>query len=186
MMSTDPWLSAAAQLHRGTAPLHAPAPTLAVLPPPPTTAPPTETPPQVPTPLGVTVWVHGVSGGCGETRIAQLSPEWVDGHHGWPSSPAPVLLVARTSADSLTAAHAAIAQWARGELPITELAGIVLVADAPGRLPPPLVQLRRHVVAGAPRHWDIGWTAAWRLGDPDAVAPGCERLLKDLAAARHL
>lgn len=179
-MTADPWLAAAPQAKRMVAP---PEPL------PQRVAEAQEVPaaPVHPAPAQrAELWIHGVSGGCGETRVAQLSPTWVDGHHGWPTAAAPVLLVARTSGDSLVAAAATIAQWSRGELPISDLAGIVLIADAPGRLPPPLAQLRRHVLAGAGRHWDVGWSTAWRLGDPDALAPGIERLLRDLAPARTL
>jgi hypothetical protein len=54
--------------------------------------------------------------------------------------------------------------------------GLVLVADAPGRLPKPLAELR-HLVSGAyPHVWDVPWVEAWRQGDP----PGARNTPKEV------
>lgn len=138
---------------------------------------PPESGPQASAPA---LFVLGVTGGAGESSLARLHPDWAEAGHTWPVQPAAVLLAARTSAAGLLAAAGAVAQWASGEVPHIRLVGIALVADAPGKLPPSLIDLRRHVIAGVDRHWDIGWSPEWRLGDPEALAPGCDRLLRDL------
>lgn len=130
------------------------------------------------------LWVYGVHGGSGESRIAALNANWSATGHQWPhaTTPArPVLLVARTSAHGLNAAHTAIADWAAGRVPGTpSLAGLVLVADAPGRLPRPLADLAKLVAGGVERSWRIGWSEQWRLGDYGQAAPGADRLIKNL------
>lgn len=128
-----------------------------------------------------TLWVYGVHGGSGESRIAALCPTWVPTDHAWPAIAGSVLLVARTHAAGLLAAHGAIAHWAAGAVPHVRLVGLVLVADAPGRLPRPLADLQRQVAAGVERSWQIGWSEAERLCVDDAKAPGVDQLLRELA-----
>ena len=116
------------------------------------------------------VYVVGVHGGAGESTVAVLNPAWwVETGHGWPlvqTSASPrVLLVARTSASGLRAAQAAATQWAAGATPPIDLLGLVLVADAPGRLPRPLRELAQLVGGGVPRTWSLPWSEPWRLGE---------------------
>lgn len=138
--------------------------------------------PHDPEPQSDTLWVYGVHGGSGESRIAALEPSWSATDHSWPDRPgAAVLLVARTSAYGLNAAHAAIAKWAAGRTPgSAALVGLVLVADAPGRLPKPLHDLAKLVAGGVERSWRIGWSEHWRQGDFAVLPAGVDRLLKDL------
>lgn len=138
--------------------------------------------PHDPAPRSETLWVYGVHGGSGESRIAALDAGWAATHHAWPDKPgSAVLLVARTSAYGLNAAHATIADWAAGKAPgSAALVGLVLVADAPGRLPRPLHDLAKLVAGGVDRSWRIGWSEHWRQGDFMVAAPGAERLIKDL------
>jgi hypothetical protein len=77
-----------------------------------------------------------------------------------------VLLVARSHASGLSAAQAAARQWAAGVLPNVRLLGLVVVADAPGKLPKPLKDLLRLISGGVPRTWELPWVEALRLGDP--------------------
>ena len=116
------------------------------------------------------VYVVGAHGGAGESTVAALNPAWwAETGHGWPlvpTSAAPrVLLVARTSASGLRAAQAAATQWAAGATPPIDLLGLVLVADAPGRLPRPLRELAQLVGGGVPRTWTLPWSEPWRLGE---------------------
>lgn len=117
------------------------------------------------------LWVVGAHGGSGEGSIAGLHDSWEATDHAWPtpsdlSLRCPSILVARTHAPGLRAAQKALTQWASGVLgPSTALLGLVLVADAPGRLPKPLRELAAHVAGGAPRTWNVGWVEAWRLGE---------------------
>lgn len=109
------------------------------------------------------VCVVGVSGGSGETTLAQLLtdvhadlqvPVMATDHY-WPVGrpvSCPVVLCARTTMASLEAAQRAAAQWA----------------------------------GGVPQLWRIPWVPAWRLGPPDpqflprpvaAALPGIEAAL---------
>lgn len=80
------------------------------------------------------------------------------------------MVVARTHVHGLAAAKAVAKQWASGLVPDVELIGLVLVADAPGRLPKPLRDLARLISGGYPRTWFLSWTEAWRLGAPPDLA----------------
>ncbi len=139
------------------------------------------------------LWCLGAHGGAGETTLAALSPGWAAADHAWPqvptaAGPAPVVLVARSSAHGLLAAQRATTQWAAGLAPDVDLLGLVVVADAPGRLPRPLRELAHVVGGGVARTWHLPWVEPWRLGEPvdPATAPRpVRRLLDDLTALLH-
>lgn len=127
--------------------------------------------PARPMPGTAELWVVGASGGSGESTLAELVPTWEATDHAWPqvsqSAPATCVLTARTSVRGLLAAQAALTQWAGSRTDSSvQLLGLVLVADAPGRLPPPLRDLAKLVRGGAPRTWSVPWVEAWRLGVP--------------------
>lgn len=111
--------------------------------------------------------VVGVHGGAGATSIAALDAElFLDCGAAWPDSPnqrQPCLLVSRSSAHGLYALQTALQQWAAAETPSVELLGVVVIADAPGKLPKPLDSLLRVVGGGAPRLWRLPWDPAMRL-----------------------
>ncbi|GAA3612891.1 hypothetical protein GCM10022266_27170 [Agrococcus terreus] len=44
-----------------------------------------------------------------------------------------------------------------------DVLGLVLIADAPGKLPKPLKELVHVVSGGAPRTWHLPWDPAMRL-----------------------
>lgn len=127
--------------------------------------------PLVPVPPIPGIWVVGAHGGSGESTLAAQVDAWEDTDHSWPTLTAAqgrclCVLVARTNVTGLRAAQRALTQWAAGAVgPQTTLAGLVLIADAPGRLPRPLRDLAAHVAGGAPRTWQLGWSEAWRLGE---------------------
>jgi hypothetical protein len=120
------------------------------------------------------LWWLGVHGGSGESSLAGLVPEWPEAGHGWPRTATPgpdrVVLVARSNARGLKAAQAAIMQWASGQVPSIEVLGLVVIADAPGRLPRPIRDLAQVVSGGVPRTWNVPWVETWRLGEPLALA----------------
>lgn len=118
-----------------------------------------------------TLWVVGAHGGSGESTLAELDEAWKAAGHAWPELPdgAPIacVVVARTNVRSLLAARTALTQWAAsaaGES--VRLLGLVLVADAPGKVPAPIRDFAKVVGGGAPRVWHVPWVEAWRLGDP--------------------
>ena len=139
------------------------------------------------------LWVVGAHGGAGESTLADLDGSWRAADHAWPDLPsgasAPCVVVARTNVRGLLAARAALTQWAAsGAGASVQLLGLVLVADAPGKLPPPIRDLAKVVGGGAPRVWDVPWVEPWRLGDPvtERVPRPVSKLvsqLRSLAAA---
>lgn len=136
---------------------------------------------------GAELWVVGAHGGAGESRFAQLSPDWQATGHAWPqiesASRANVLLVARTDITGLLAAQRAVAQWAGGRVPHVNLLGLAFMADAPGAQVRPLKELQDVLAGGVPRVWRIPWVPAWRV-DSDA-APEVPRPLRAAVAELH-
>ena len=135
------------------------------------------------------VWWLGAHGGAGESTLEELFSGSRAADHSWPLTganvaPARVVLVARTHAHGLRAAQSAIREWAAGDAHVL-LLGLVLIADAPGRLPHGLRQLADLIAGGVPAVWSIPWIEAWRVGEPPAPhnAPKVvRRLLEDLRA----
>lgn len=133
------------------------------------------------------LWVVGAHGGAAESTISDLDDSWTAGQHAWPAAPAGdparVVIVARTSARGLLAAKSAAKQWAAGLVNGVELLGLVLVADAPGRLPRQLRDLAKIVGGGYPRTWHVPWIESWRLGEQvstEITVRELRRLVDDL------
>ena len=135
------------------------------------------------------VWWLGAHGGAGESTLEELFSGSLAAGHAWPLAPVGepavnVVLLARTHARGLRAAQHAIREWAAGNVPV-RLLGLVLIADAPCRLPHPLRQLADLIAGGVPAVWSLPWVEEWRVGD--APGPGnapkvLRRLLEDLRA----
>lgn len=116
------------------------------------------------------IWCVGVTGGAGESTVAALDNHWHGAGHAWPvlkhNTPR-VLLICRSDARGLRAAQGAAQQWAAGLVGAVELLGLVVVADAPGRLPKSLREQLEVVSGGVPRTWQLPWSDELRLGaDP--------------------
>lgn len=141
------------------------------------------------------VWFLGVHGGAGESTLAGLLPDGKPAGHAWPEpdtspehAPAKVVLVARTHASGLRSAQLAATEWASGSALGVELIGLVLVADAPGKLPRPLKDMAKVIKGGVPRTWSIPWIESWRLNEPVDVqrSPKSVRsMIADLDALSH-
>jgi hypothetical protein len=120
-------------------------------------------------PAADTLWWVGVHGGSGETTMSQLLPGSRAADHRWPIPPppvpTPVVLVARTNGSGLRAAQRAAIEWASGVVQGVSVLGLVLIADAPGRLPRVLDDFADIVGGGVPRVWDIPWIEEWRRGE---------------------
>jgi len=132
----------------------------------------------------VRLWLTGAHGGAGVTTLSGLLDGY-DGERTWPGIPVPTLLVARTSLAGLTAAQAAARQWAGRGVPALQqdLLGLVLLADAPGRLPRPLQELAALITGGVPRVWRLPWMEEWRVGEQPRTQPRPVRhLLQDVSA----
>ncbi|PPF72630.1 DUF6668 family protein [Pseudoclavibacter sp. Z016] len=136
------------------------------------------------------LFVVGAHGGAGESSLAALSPSWVATDHAWPhiassSSRARVVLVARSNMQGLLAAQRAATQWGSGLVPFVDVLGLVIVADAPGKLPRPLRDFAAVVAGGVPRVWKVPWSEALRLGEqpnPATAHKDVRALVTDLTA----
>lgn len=111
-------------------------------------------------------WWLGVHGGAGESSLARLDKRTKAAGHHWPitAAGATVVLVARSNVSGLRAAQLAATEWASGTVARIRVAGLVVMADAPGRLPKELREFARVVGGGVPHLWHVPWIEAWRLG----------------------
>lgn len=110
-------------------------------------------------------WV-GLHGGAGVSTLAAVYGGH-DGGRAWPgpADPRSVLLVARTHAAGLDAVVPAVEMFRRGDAPEgLDLDAVVLVADAPGRLPRPLAH-RVRLIESVIDVYRVPWVNEWRLGD---------------------
>jgi acetyl-CoA acetyltransferase len=142
---------------------------------------------------GVAVWWIGVHGGAGESTLEEIFCGSRAAGHRWPvappgTPPVVVVLVARTDARGLRAAQSAMQQWQAGELGLL-VVGLVLMADAPGRLPRALQHLASVIGGGVPRVWSFPWVESWRTGEVPSRSNSpkqAERLLADLRSVGAL
>ncbi|WP_185932810.1 DUF6668 family protein [Streptomyces sp. WAC 01325] len=112
-------------------------------------------------------WVSA-HGGAGATTLAEVlggsdvGARWPDPAEREPSR---IVLVARTHATGLKAASRAMDFLRSGRHPPgLELTALVLVADAPGRLPIALSR-RVRVLSSAGPTFRVPWIPAWRVGE---------------------
>lgn len=118
-------------------------------------------------------WV-ATHGGAGASTLAAVFGGH-DAGRSWPrpdqGEPGSVLLVGRTHAAGLEAVSNTLDIFRRGDTPPgLDLDAIVLVADAPGRLPRQLAQ-RIKVIASVIDVYRVPWVPAWRTGDLAAEPP---------------
>lgn len=133
------------------------------------------------------LWVVGAHGGAGESTLAALMPGATAMDHHWPQlsgSAVPVVVVARSSLRGLVAAQIAAQQWASRLVPGVDLLGLVVMADAPGRLPRLLRDHLQVVAGGYARTWTVPWIDAWRTSDVNSAAAPREvrRVVDELTA----
>ncbi|MDQ0578202.1 DUF6668 family protein [Streptomyces rishiriensis] len=126
-------------------------------------------------------WVSA-HGGAGATTFA-AALGGTDAGQDWPDiaqgQPGRVLLLARTNATGLRAASQALDALRTVRHPSgVDLLALVLVADAPGRLPLELTR-RVRVLRSAARTFHIPWIPEWRVGEPAAKVP---KAVRELAA----
>ncbi len=118
-------------------------------------------------------WVKA-HGGAGVTSLVELLGG-VDVGARWPEpargEPHRVVLVGRTSARGLRSVSQALGALHDGKAPEgLELLAVVLVADAPGRLPLGLLR-RIRVLRSVARVHRVPWIPAWRTGGRPRSVP---------------
>ncbi|MUN64669.1 hypothetical protein GMA12_16225 [Kocuria sediminis] len=135
----------------------------------------------------------GAHGGAGESVLAELFGGTAC-HHRWPMrpgtegpmAPVPVFLVARQNRRGLEAASRAARDWASGAHPDVDLQGLVLVADAPGKVPKSLARQTRVISGGVPHTWVVPWIEELRLTgavDWESMARETRKVLTALGEA---
>ncbi len=132
----------------------------------------------------------GAHGGAGVTSLlrAGLDQVAVDADRCWPKTGL-VLLVARTSTSGLEWARDLARQHASGHAGDVELLGLVLVADAPGRLPARSAGLRDLVSGAFHQTWQLPWLEEWRLAattEPLPAHPSVQHLAGEIARVPQL
>ncbi|MEU1533036.1 DUF6668 family protein [Streptomyces fagopyri] len=130
-------------------------------------------------------WV-ATHGGAGTSTLATVFGGQDTGRD-WPRSArdesCSVLLVGRTHATGLEAVSYTLDIFRRGEAPPgLDLEAVVLVADAPGRLPRPLAQRVKALASVVDVH-QVPWVPAWRIGDLGAGPPRESTALARLTAS---
>ncbi len=161
---------------------------------------PTPTTPLAPAPVPMTAAVRpaparstvgswavlGAHGGAGVSSLLRAGLDQLgafDADRRWPNS-GPALVVARTSTGGLERAQLLARQYAAGDAgPDVQLLGLVLIADAPGRLPVRVRELVDLVSGGFCGCWRLPWLQEWRLAaasEPLPVDPATAGLLTDL------
>ena len=116
-------------------------------------------------------------GGSGASTVAGLCPGLVEAA-GWSADASvPVVVVCRSNAGGLVAAGRLLD--AHREFPAL---GVLVVADAAGRLPVPLAR-RVRLLTGITVVWRVPWVEDWRRRGPSGPAPmGVTRVLDHVAA----
>ncbi|MEF9915583.1 hypothetical protein RJT17_36560 [Streptomyces sp. P5-A9] len=118
-------------------------------------------------------WVKA-HGGAGATSLAEVIGG-VDVGSRWPEpsrgEPRRIVLVGRTSARGLRSVSQALAALDEGRAPKgLDLLAVVLVADAPGRLPLSLLS-RIRVIRSVVHVHRVPWIPAWRLDRTPKALP---------------
>jgi len=130
-------------------------------------------------------WLLGAHGGAGVTSLRRAGVGGADAERRWPAC-GPVVVVTRRSGVGLEWARDAARQHASGGTPDDVLlAGLVVVADAPGRTPARLARFLQLITAAYPRVWEVPWVEEWRLAghdEPLPTPPAVRQLGEDMQA----
>lgn len=112
------------------------------------------------------LWIVGAHGGAGTSTWARLLDAG-DAGAAWPQHVNPtralsVVVCCRSTAAGLRAAQDVGIEWASGALS-GQLIGLIVGADAPGRMPRELRGLREVTSGAFPHSVFVPWQAQWRL-----------------------
>lgn len=109
---------------------------------------------------GTRRWWVGAHHGAGASTLARLDdPEGPDALHGWPINRdgQEIVVVARETAQGITAARALARHYASGEIPGVRILALVTVPAFKGRLPVELAQELKLAASLFPRHYQAEW-----------------------------
>ena len=158
----------------------------ATLPPAPSPPVPAQPVPVMAEPGAAGVALVAAHGGAGVSSLLRCGLDRLgafDAERCWPAT-GHALLVARTSTGGLEQVRELARQHATGHVGgDIELLGLVLIADAPGRLPLRVRELADLVCGGFTRSWRLPWLEEWRLAaasEPLPVPPDAAQLLDEL------
>lgn len=130
------------------------------------------------------LWIVGAHGGAGTSTWAHIL-EVGDAGTAWPRHVNPsrslsIVVCCRSTAAGLRAAQDVAIEWATGALP-GQLVGLVVGADAPGRLPRELREQLQITSGAFPRYTFVPWQAQWRFARESDVNADHSRRINKIA-----
>ena len=134
------------------------------------------------------LWIVGAHGGAGTSTWSHILGAG-DAGAAWPQHVNPsrsldIVVCCRSTVAGMRAAQDVAIEWAAGALPGT-LVGLVVGADAPGRLPRELRD-QLQITWGAFPHWIfVPWQAQWRFtreNDVDTTSRRIKKIAATVAA----
>lgn len=131
------------------------------------------------------LWMVGAHGGAGASTWAQTLAVG-DAGTAWPQHVNPsralsIVVCCRSTAAGLRAAQDVAIEWASGALP-GQLVGLVVGADAPGRLPRELRDQLQITSGAFPHCVFVPWQAQWRFAKESDVNADHSRRITKIAA----
>ncbi|WP_314975547.1 DUF6668 family protein [Actinomyces bouchesdurhonensis] len=130
------------------------------------------------------LWMVGAHGGAGASTWAHLLGAGDAGvawpQHVNPSRALSIVVCCRSTAAGLRAAQDVAIEWASGALP-GQLVGLVVGADAPGRLPRELREQLQITSGAFPRYTFVPWQAQWRFARESDVNADHSRRINKIA-----
>lgn len=131
------------------------------------------------------LWIVGAHGGAGTSTWARIlnvgdaGASWPQ--HVNPSRSLDIVVCCRSTVAGLRAAQDVAIEWASGALP-GQLVGLVVGADAPGRLPRELREQLQITSGAFPRYAFVPWQAQWRFAKESDVNADHSRRITKIAA----
>jgi hypothetical protein len=131
------------------------------------------------------LWIVGAHGGAGTSTWARILGVG-DAGASWPQHVNPTRLLSivvccRSTAAGLRAAQDVGIEWASGALP-GQLVGLIVGADAPGRMPRELRELREVTNGAYPHSIFVPWQAQWRFAGENGEGVEHSRHINKIAA----
>lgn len=131
------------------------------------------------------LWIVGAHGGAGASTWARLLDAGDAGaawpQHVNPTRPLSIVVCCRSTAAGLRAAQDVGIEWAAGALP-GQLVGLIVGADAPGRIPRELRELREVTSGAFPHSVFVPWQARWRFAGEDGANADRSHHINQIAA----